>query len=546
MEKLKKQRGVVRSAITRLINELTTAMNQLSAQQGRGTKRNCRRVELVLRSHHGPAEIVVEALEVPEICGEILTLTDGDIIRNLQRQGITLADLPVGDCQGERGVGILIGADYYWRVTTGNVSNAAKVCLTTTVFKIHDDDEPPWFGHGDTPTSPIRDDRKLYEDEKPTVRFDDRGDTPARPINGDRDSYDFSPAGRSLSTSSPADFYGRPVQVRTGEKAHQQEELLRRKYEKAQRRKAFEQDILEEGDNEPIMSRLFDYFGRPVQVHTGEKAAQAEALLKEHDYKRLEGPPEEQTFRRQTQMPQRGDLPQGERGDREEVTRESPRHLVTFRPYDYFGRPVQVLTGKKEAQVEEMPRKQYEQYRQQLNGRRDRNKEEAVGRPVELERRPVQPPSGRVTSSPVDHFGRSVQKLSGEKSGKQTELLRRKYERAESIRSIQELRRKPVETESRGPAAEGTSGRLRLSKEEMELMSKLTPDFRKSSLKDLLKTRMKEEADPVRANQFLSRYQNTWKSRASQLTKSLDNEPTNDVLNEDNVDDKDDYDGSYD
>ncbi|KAG0422656.1 hypothetical protein HPB47_001546 [Ixodes persulcatus] len=103
-------------------------------------------------------------------------------------------------------------------------------------------------------------------------------------------------------------------------------------------------------------------------------------------------------------MPQRGDIPLRERADREEVTCESPRHLVTFRPYDYFGRPAQVLTGKNEAQVEELLRKQHEQYPQQLNDRRDRNKEEAVGRPAELERRPVQPPSGRITSSPVDHL----------------------------------------------------------------------------------------------------------------------------------------------
>ncbi|KAG0430981.1 hypothetical protein HPB47_022205 [Ixodes persulcatus] len=374
MEKLKKKRGVVRSAISRLINEMTTAMNQPPAQQGRGTKRDCCRVELVLRSHHGPAKIVVEALEVPEICGEILTLTDGDIIRNLQRRGITLADLPVGDCQGERGVSILIGADYYWKVTAGNgpvkVSNAPNVCLTTTVFNIHDDDEPPRFGHGDTLTRPIRDDRKPYEDEKPTVMFDDRCGTPARPIKCDRDSYDFSPAGRSLSVSSPVDFYRRPVQVLTGEKAHQQEELLRRKEQ-----------------YERVQSRMME--NKRLQV--------------------ARRPPEEQTIHRQPQMPQRGDIPLRERGDREEV-----------------------LAGEKEAQVEEMLRKQYEQYRQQLNGRRDRNKKEAVGRPLELERRPVQPPSGRVTSPPVDHFERSVQKLSGEKSSKQTELLRRMYERAES------------------------------------------------------------------------------------------------------------------
>ncbi|XP_042146263.1 uncharacterized protein LOC121835823 [Ixodes scapularis] len=135
-------------------------------ESARGTKRRCRRVELILRSHHGDAEIVIEALEVPEICGEILGITDGDLINSLQGQGITLADLPVGDCQRERGVSILIGADYYWRVTTGNVhrvspsltavetifgwslqgplkvNNAANVCATTAVFRVNVDETP--------------------------------------------------------------------------------------------------------------------------------------------------------------------------------------------------------------------------------------------------------------------------------------------------------------------------------------------------------------------------------------------------------------------
>lgn len=434
-------------------------------------------------------------------------------------------------------------------------------------------------------------------DDEPTVRFD-RGDTPARPIKGDREPYDPS-AGRSHPTSSPVDFYGRPVQVLTGEKAHQQEALLRQQYERAEQRRALERDILEEeargrpeekapvkfdppprGDNEPVTSRPFDYFGRPVQVHTGEKAAQAEALLKQQ-YERVQSRmrenarlqevrrrPEEETFHRQPLAPQRGDIPL-RRGDREElVTDEPPRHLVTSRPYDYFGRPVQVLTGEKAAQAEEMLRRQYEQYQQQLNNRRDRNQEEAVGRKVEYKRQPVEPPSGDVTSPPVDFYGRPVQVLSGEKAGQQTELLRRQYERAEASRNFQESRRRPVEEvhrfprehrhrhnhgqehvtddeslrESRGPAAEGTSGSLRLSKEDLELMSKLSPDVRESYLKDLRKARMKEETDPVRANQFLSRYQNTWKSRASQHTKSLDKETDDDTPTDENIDDKDEYD----
>ncbi|CAN8006558.1 unnamed protein product [Ixodes hexagonus] len=434
------------------------------------------------------------------------------------------------------------------------------------------------------------DDDDFDDDDRPVTPVP--RDTPPRHIKGDRDHVSF--ADRPLSTSSPVDSYGRPVQVLTGEKAHQQEALLRQQYERAEQRRALERDIQEQearappvkfeppprGDNEPITSRPYDYFGRPVQVHTGEKAAQAEALLKQQ-YERVQSrmrenarlqeyrrPDEERTFPRQPLTPQRGDIPVRERGDREDVVTPGPaRHLVTSRPYDYFGRPVQVLTGEKAAQAEEMLRRQYEQYQQQLNNKRDISEQEAVGRPVGFERRPVHSPSGEVTSSPVDFFGRPVQVLSGEKAGQQTELLRRQYERAEASRNFQESRRRPVEEvhrpsrehrhrhnhgqehvtdnessrESRGPASEGTSGSLRLSKEDLELMSKLSPDVRESYLKDLRKARTKEETDPVRANQFLSRYQNTWKSRASQHTKSLEKEPEAEASKDDEYDYDDDF-----
>ncbi|KAG0423371.1 hypothetical protein HPB47_000846 [Ixodes persulcatus] len=100
----------------------------------------------------------MEALEVPEICGEILCVTDTSLIQNLQSKGMTLADLPLKNEIPEPGVNILIGSHYYWKVTTGSVkrinsslaavetifglslqgpgkvSNASNVCTTTAMF----------------------------------------------------------------------------------------------------------------------------------------------------------------------------------------------------------------------------------------------------------------------------------------------------------------------------------------------------------------------------------------------------------------------------
>lgn len=439
------------------------------------------------------------------------------------------------------------------------------------------------------------DDEDEFDEYQPAVRVKfDRGDSTPKPMKGDPEPYDNS-AGRSLPTSSPVDYFGRPVQVLTGEKAHQQDALLRRQYERAQlndrelRQRPVSFDTPQEVD-ETVTSRPIDYFGRQVQVHTGEKAALAEALLRKQyemvqqrmrdNAKELEvrKPPEE-FLPRQPLRPEddprerrRGDIPVRVKGDREVFpTREPPRNLVTSRPYDYFGRPVQVLTGEKAAHAEALLREQYETYQQQLN-RRDRTRDnEAVGRPVEFTRQAVEPPGGGVvTSPPFDSYGRPVQVLTGEKAGQQTELLRRQYEMAEGRKdNFQEVRRRPVEEvhhprlpehrhrhnhgeprvnsessrEFPGSGTEGTSGTLRLSKEDLELMSKLSPDVRASFLRDLRKARTKEETDPDRANQFLSRYESTWKNRAAMHTKSLATEPETD---EDNGEDDDDDDDEYD
>ncbi|KAG0424272.1 hypothetical protein HPB47_028503 [Ixodes persulcatus] len=82
----------ISSACTTSHNQVLLQTARVRARGQTETSLRSRRVELILRSHHENTEIVIEALEVPEICGEILSITDDDMINSLQGQGITLAD----------------------------------------------------------------------------------------------------------------------------------------------------------------------------------------------------------------------------------------------------------------------------------------------------------------------------------------------------------------------------------------------------------------------------------------------------------------------
>lgn len=65
-------------------------------------------MQVLLESFHDSADIFIEAFDAPEICGEILSLTDGDVISGFQRKGIRLADLHSGDVDSEPGITMLI------------------------------------------------------------------------------------------------------------------------------------------------------------------------------------------------------------------------------------------------------------------------------------------------------------------------------------------------------------------------------------------------------------------------------------------------------
>ncbi|XP_075550276.1 uncharacterized protein LOC142583671 [Dermacentor variabilis] len=77
----------------------------------------CRRVKLWLCSRHSGKKIRVEALEIPQICCDIVPAPEASTANYLDEQGLELAD----STQDGAEIGLLLGSDYYWEVTTGGV-----------------------------------------------------------------------------------------------------------------------------------------------------------------------------------------------------------------------------------------------------------------------------------------------------------------------------------------------------------------------------------------------------------------------------------------
>ncbi|XP_070380704.1 uncharacterized protein [Dermacentor albipictus] len=91
----------------------------------------CRRVELWLRSRHSGKNIRVEALEIPQICRDIVPAPEASTVNYLEEQGLELAD----STQDGAEIGLLLGSDYYWEVTTGGVRRLdSGLAAVETIF----------------------------------------------------------------------------------------------------------------------------------------------------------------------------------------------------------------------------------------------------------------------------------------------------------------------------------------------------------------------------------------------------------------------------
>ncbi|KAL1475371.1 hypothetical protein MTO96_037329 [Rhipicephalus appendiculatus] len=98
-------------------------------------ERRCRRVECWLKNWRDNTRVRVEALEIPEISGDLLPPPDDRVAHLVREQGLVLADTVPDGYQPGVGTELLVGADHYWDVTTGSVKrvNERLVAVETVL-----------------------------------------------------------------------------------------------------------------------------------------------------------------------------------------------------------------------------------------------------------------------------------------------------------------------------------------------------------------------------------------------------------------------------
>ncbi|XP_075550117.1 uncharacterized protein LOC142583513 [Dermacentor variabilis] len=133
------QRTFVRQDVSRRLNLRVIGGEKLAiyafGSERPSEERRCHRVECWLRNWRNNTRVRIEALEVPEICGDLLPPPDDSTASIAREQDLQLADtLPDGYHPGV-GVELLIGADHYWDIATGNVKRLGeKLVAMETAF----------------------------------------------------------------------------------------------------------------------------------------------------------------------------------------------------------------------------------------------------------------------------------------------------------------------------------------------------------------------------------------------------------------------------
>lgn len=64
---------------------------------GTATQRKCRRVQLWLRSQFDRNDVRIEALEMPEICSDVMRVPNNELVAKMEAAGCHVADLPMSN-----------------------------------------------------------------------------------------------------------------------------------------------------------------------------------------------------------------------------------------------------------------------------------------------------------------------------------------------------------------------------------------------------------------------------------------------------------------
>ncbi|GFR10969.1 integrase catalytic domain-containing protein [Trichonephila clavata] len=125
------QISAIREDLSRSLNLQVKGERELNIYTfgEKNCKRNkCKIVEVTLRNINNPEKkITLELMEVPIITTAEIRVPEEKIKQQLRRQGICLIEPSVEKCEPE--IGILIGADVLWSITSSEIKRINKSCV---------------------------------------------------------------------------------------------------------------------------------------------------------------------------------------------------------------------------------------------------------------------------------------------------------------------------------------------------------------------------------------------------------------------------------
>ncbi|GFR16235.1 DUF1758 domain-containing protein [Trichonephila clavata] len=125
------QISAIREDLSRSLNLQVKGERELNIYTfgEKNCKRNkCKIVEVTLRNINNPEKkIILELMEVPIITTAEIRVPEEKIKQQLRRQGICLIEPSVEKCEPE--IGILIGADVLWSITSSEIKRINKSCV---------------------------------------------------------------------------------------------------------------------------------------------------------------------------------------------------------------------------------------------------------------------------------------------------------------------------------------------------------------------------------------------------------------------------------
>ncbi|XP_077545161.1 uncharacterized protein LOC144158266 [Haemaphysalis longicornis] len=93
------------------------------------------RVSVTVASQNNGKQVVIDALEVPSICVVTSPPITDDTVRLMHDHGLFAADTSPASAYMDDHISILIGSDFYWQVTSGNISRLTPHLTTVeTMF----------------------------------------------------------------------------------------------------------------------------------------------------------------------------------------------------------------------------------------------------------------------------------------------------------------------------------------------------------------------------------------------------------------------------